>query len=213
RGDDVLGHGRTNAELLRGMWEQDEARAIEECTAVLEKHVGVRPTGWMGPGALESNITPDMLKEAGYTHLLDWPVDAQPLWTKTRAGTLLSVPYPMELNGAGSQAHRDHTGREFAEMIVDQFEEMLEQSERQPLVFALALHGFIVGQPFRLRPVRQAIKHCVEHKHKHRVWYTRGADIAKYCFSLPKGLIPGSAQLPRRVARPSVLPPRPRQDS
>src|SRR6266699_1970229 len=148
RGDDVLGHGRTNAELLRGMWEHDEARAIQECTDIIEKYVGVRP--------------------------------------------LLSVPYPMELNDAGSQAHRDHTGRQFAEMIVDQFEEMLEQSERQPLVYALSLHGFIVGQPFRLRPARQAIKHCVEHKHKDRVWYTRAGDIAKYCFSLPKGLIPGS---------------------
>jgi allantoinase len=73
RGDDVLGHGRTNAELLRPMWEHDEARAIQECTEVIEKHVGMRPTGWMGPGALESNVTPDLLKEAGYTHLLDWP--------------------------------------------------------------------------------------------------------------------------------------------
>src|SRR5260370_123960 len=32
RGDDVIGHGRTNAELLRGMWQADEQRAIEECT-------------------------------------------------------------------------------------------------------------------------------------------------------------------------------------
>jgi len=54
RGDDVLGHGRTNAEQPRGMWEHDEARAIQECTEVIAKHVGVRPTGWMGPGALES---------------------------------------------------------------------------------------------------------------------------------------------------------------
>jgi len=46
---------------------------------------------------------------------------------------LLSVPYPMELNDAGTLAHRDHSGREFADMIVDQFEEMLEQSER-PIV-------------------------------------------------------------------------------
>jgi peptidoglycan/xylan/chitin deacetylase (PgdA/CDA1 family) len=48
RGDDVMGHGRTNAELLRGMWEADEARAIAECTDVIEKHVGVRPTGGWG---------------------------------------------------------------------------------------------------------------------------------------------------------------------
>jgi peptidoglycan/xylan/chitin deacetylase (PgdA/CDA1 family) len=192
RGDDVMGHGRTNAEVLRGMWEHDEARAIQECTEVIEKHIGVRPTGWMGPGALESSVTPDLLKEAGYTHLLDWPIDDQPLWMKTRSGPLLSVPYPMELNDAGGQVWRDHTGRQFAEMIVDQFDEMVEASERQPLVFALALHGFIVGQPFRLRPLRQAIKHCVEHKLKDRVWFTRAGDIAKYCFSLPKGTIPGS---------------------
>jgi allantoinase len=190
RGDDVLGHGRTNAELLRGMWEDDERRAIEECTQVIEQYVGVRPTGWMGPGALESNVTPDLLKEAGYTHLLDWPFDDQPIWMQTRAGPLLSVPYPMELNDAGTLAHRDHSGREFADMIVDQFEEMLEQSERHPLVFALALHGFIVGQPFRLRPLRQAIKHCVDHKKKDQVWFTRAADIAKYCISLERGLIP-----------------------
>ena len=194
RGDDVLGHGRTNAEVLRPMWEHDEARAIQECTEVIEKHVGVRPTGWMGPGAVESNLTPDLLKEAGYTHLLDWPVDDQPIWMQTRSGPLLSVPYPMELNDAGTLVHRDHTGREFGEMIVDQFEELLEQSERQPMVFSLALHGFIVGQPFRLRPLRQAIKHCVEHKHKDRVWFTRAGEIAKYCFSLPAGAIPGGAK-------------------
>ena len=192
RGDDVLGHGRTNAELQRGMWENDERNAIKEVTEVIEKYIGVRPTGWMGPGALESNVTPDLLKEAGYTHLLDWPIDDQPLWMKTRAGPLLAVPYPLEINDAGTLVWRDHTGREFADMIVDQFEEMLEQSEKQTLVFALALHGFIVGQPFRLRALRQAIKHCVEHKQRDRVWFTRAGEIAKYCIGMKPGIIPGS---------------------
>jgi hypothetical protein len=77
-------------------------------------------------------------------------------------------------------------------MIVDQFEELLDASAKQPLVFALSLHGFIVGQPFRLRPLRQAIKHCVSHKHAKEVWFTRAGEIATYCFSLPKGVIPGS---------------------
>ena len=192
RGDDVLGHGRTNAELLRPMWEDDERCAIKEVTEVIEKYIGVRPTGWMGPGALESNVTPDLLKEAGYTHLLDWPIDDQPLWMKTRAGPLLAVPYPLEINDAGTLVWRDHTGREFADMIVDQFEEMLEQSEKQTLVFALALHGFIVGQPFRLRALRQAIKHCVEHKQRDRVWFTSEGEIAKYCIGMKPGIIPGS---------------------
>lgn len=191
RGDDVVGHGRTNAEVLRGMWEADEARAIAEVTEKIGQYLGTRPTGWMGPGALESGITPDLLKEAGYTHLLDWPLDDQPMWMKTRAGPILSIPYPIEMNDASHQVWRDHTGREFADMIVDQFDELVEQSEEQPLVFALSLHGFIVGQPFRLRPLRQALKHCVEHALRERVWYTRAGAIADYCMKLPAGTIPG----------------------
>lgn len=192
RGDDVLGHGRTNAEVLKPFWEHDEARVIQEVTEVIEKYVGVRPTGWMGPGANESNVTPDLLKEAGYTHLLDWPMDDQPLWMRTRSGPILSVPYPLELNDAGTLVGRDHSGQEFADMIVDQFEEMLEQSERHPLVMAISLHGFILGQPFRLRPLRKALKHCAQHKDADRVWYTRAGEIANYCFGLPAGILQGS---------------------
>jgi allantoinase len=192
RSDDVLGHGRTNAEHLRSMWQDDERAAIMECVNVIEKHVGTRPTGWMGAGAIESNVTPDLLKECGFTHLLDWPMDDQPIWMRTRAGPLLSVPYPMEINDAGTLGLRDHSGREFADMIVDQFDEMIEQSEQLPLVFAVSLHGFIVGQPFRLRPLRQAIKHIAQHKLKDQIWFTRAGEIAKYCYSMEPGIIPGS---------------------
>jgi len=97
----------------------------------------------------------------------------------------------MELNDIGTNVHRDHTGQEFADMIVQQFDEMVEQSAEQPLVMSVSLHTFITGQPFRLRPVRQALQHCTEHKLKERVWYTRAVDIADYCFTLPPGTIVG----------------------
>jgi peptidoglycan/xylan/chitin deacetylase (PgdA/CDA1 family) len=192
RGDDVCNHGRSNAERLGDLWEHDEARVIAESTEMLTKYMGSRPTGWMGPGAAESRVTSDLIKEAGYTHNLGWPVDDQPLWMRTRAGPLLSVPYPMELNDMGTNVLRDHNGREFADMIVDQFDEMVEQSREQPLVMAVALHTFVCGQPFRLRPLRKALQHCTSHKDKDRVWFTRAVDIANHCFTLPPGVIPGS---------------------
>ena len=192
RGDDVVGHGRTNSELLSGRYEVDEARIITDTTEAIAKHFGRRPTGWMGPAAAESNLTPDLLKEAGYTHTMDWPLDDQPVWMRTRSGPILSVPYPMELNDAGALANRDHTGREFAQMIMDQFDELVETSERQPLVMGVSLHGYIVGQPFRLRALREALTYCAKHKASDRVWYTRAGDIADYCFTLPPGTIPGS---------------------
>jgi len=191
RGDDVCGHGRTNAELLKPMWEDDERAAIKECTEVIEKYIGVRPTGWMGPGAMESNVTPDLLKEAGYTHLLDWPFDDQPVWMRTRAGPLLSVPYPLELNDAGTLVWRDHTGRQFADMVVDQFDEMLEQCERHPLVMNVSVHTYVFGQPFRLRRLRAALRHCKE-RAAGRVWFTWPRDIASFCALQEPGVIPGS---------------------
>jgi hypothetical protein len=101
------------------------------------------------------------------------------------------VPYPSELNDFGTLLTRDHTGREFADMLVDQFEEMLEQSEKTPLVCSVSLHGFVLGQPMRVRPLRKALEHIANHKLKERVWYTTARDIANYCFSLPDGIIAG----------------------
>jgi hypothetical protein len=192
RGDEILGHGVTNSQTLRNLSEEDEAEIIRNTTEVIERLTGVRPRGWLGPGATSNAVTPDLLKEHGYTHLLDWPADDQPFWMRTRAGPILSVPYPMELNDAGAQALRDHTGREFCAMVVDQFEEMMELSTRQPLVFALALHGYIVGQPHRTRNLRLALKHCLQPRFRERLWITRAGDIARYCMSLPAGVIPGS---------------------
>jgi peptidoglycan/xylan/chitin deacetylase (PgdA/CDA1 family) len=192
RGDDVCNHGRTNAERLGDLWEHDEARVIAESTETLTNQFGARPTGWMGPGAAESRVTSDLIKEAGYTHNLGWPVDDQPIWLRTRSGPLLSVPYPMELNDMGTNVMRDHTGQEFADMVVAQFDELVEQSAERPLVMSVALHTFICGQPFRLRPLRRALQHCVNHKLSNRVWWTRAVDIANHCFTLPPGVIAGS---------------------
>ena len=192
RGDEIVGHGRTNAETLRGLWENDERRMIADSTAMLAQHFGKPPAGWMGPGAVESPLTPDLLKEAGYTYVLDWPADDQPFWLRTRSGPLLNVPYPMELNDAGAQSQRDQTGRDFADMIVDQFEEQVADSEKRAQVYALALHGFIIGQPYRIQALRKALKHCREHKHADRVWWCRSGDIAEHCFELAPGIVPGS---------------------
>jgi len=191
RGDEIIGHGRTNSEHQDHMWEADERRMIEEVTATIAKHDGAAPHGWMGPGLSESRVTPDLLKEAGYRYFMDWPCDDQPIWMRTRSGPLLHVPYPIEINDGPAVARRQHSAVEFADMIVDQFDELLEQSEQQPLVCGIALHPFIMGQPFRVRQLRRALRHCVNHARRERVWFTLPREIAAYCHTLPPGAIPG----------------------
>ncbi|MFC7398321.1 polysaccharide deacetylase family protein [Chelatococcus sp. GCM10030263] len=192
RGDEIIGHGRTNAERQGDLWELDEQRLIDDVTETIRRNEGKPPKGWMGPAASESNTTPDLLKEAGYRYVMDWPADDQPFWLKTRAGPLLSVPYPAELNDSASIIHRRNTPEQFADMIVAQFDEMVEQCADQPLVMTVSLHAFVIGQPFRLPALRRALTHCVEHPKRDRVWWTTPGAVADYCYELPPGIVPGS---------------------
>ena len=194
RGDEIVGHGRTNAEtLLDFMWEPDEARMIQEVTDTFIQHEGRAPKGWMGAGAYENATTLDVLKEAGYTYVMDWPCDDQPMWLRTRSGPILSVPYPVEINDTPALLFRQHSASEFCDMIVDQFEEMIEQCTKHPLVYNISIHPYVCGQPFRLRRLRAALKHCVEHTFNDRLWFCRPGDIADYCYTLPPGTMPGDS--------------------
>lgn len=190
RGDEYVGHGRTNSERQSDLWEEDEDRLIRECTDVITKLSGRKPEGWLGPWLAESGVTLDLLKEAGYSYVMDWASDDQPFWMRTRSGPILSVPYPLELNDSPALVFRKHTAREFAEMITDQFDEMLEQSVKRPLVFSVSVHPFIIGQPYRIRALRDALKHILARRKE--CWVTTPGEIAKYCMSLPKGTVPGS---------------------
>ncbi len=69
-------------------------------------------------------------------------------------------------------------------MIVDNFDGMLQQSKAQPLVMGIALHPYLVGQPYRLRHLRRALQHlCASHK----VWFTTPGAICEYMSALRGG--------------------------
>jgi allantoinase len=193
RGDEIIGHGRTNSERQADFDEAGEAALIREATQTLTRIHGHAPMGWMGPWISESLATPDLLKEAGYSYLLDWPADDQPFWMRTRAGPILSVPYPIELNDSPVMLSRMQSATDFGQMIVDQFETMLEYSERYPLVCGISLHTFVVGQPFRFAQLRKALQYIACHPMRKRVWFTRPGDIAAYAQNLAPGIIAGSS--------------------
>src|SRR3979411_748044 len=137
RGDEVVAHGRTNAAHLRSVWQPDEERLLREVTETITRHEGAPPAGWMGAGAYETANTPDLLKELGYKYLMDWPMDDQPVWLRTRSGPLLSVPYPHEVNDVPMVVLHHGTSTAFADMAIDQIDEMLAQSDKQPLALGI----------------------------------------------------------------------------
>jgi allantoinase len=174
RGDELIGHGHTNAERQGDMKPGDERALLESCRERMRKESGVAPAGWLSPWISESFATPDLLAETGYKYTLNWCHDDQPVRFETKSGGLWSIPYPQELNDIPMIVARQMDGRGFADMIVDNFDEMLAQSKAQPLVMGIALHPYIVGQPYRLRHLRRALAHIAKASD---IWFTTPGKI------------------------------------
>ena len=185
RGDEIIGHGHTNAERQGVLAEIDERALIVRCRERIGAESGRPPTGWLSPWISESACTPDLLAESGYRYTLNWCHDDQPVRLRTRGGEgLWSVPYPQELNDIPMIAARLMDAKDFAQMIVDQFDEMLEQSQQQPLVMGIALHPYLVGQPYRLRHLRRALEHVARARDGAAVWWTTPGRICEHMAAL-----------------------------
>lgn len=184
RGDEIAGHGITNSERQSTLTEAEEAALIATATAEITKAEGRAPQGWLSPWIAETAVTPDLLQEAGYSYTMNWCMDDQPVWMRTRQGVLLAVPYPQEVNDIPAVVARKETAAGFADLIIDTFDEMFTQATDQPVVMGIALHPYIVGQPARLRHLRRALAHICERRDD--IWLTTSGAIAQsYAAQVP----------------------------
>ena len=190
RGDELVGHGHTNAERQSNLDEAAERALLHTCRQTIQTHSGQSPAGWLSPWISESLHTPDLLAETGYGYTLNWCHDDQPMQMRTRSGApLWSVPYPQELNDIPMIIARQLDGKDFAQMIVDQLDEMLDQtrsSDAPALVMGIALHPYIVGQPYRLRHLRRALEKITAARDAGRVWMTTPGTIFEHAVQMAR---------------------------
>lgn len=169
-----LAHGQTNSLLHNGIGVEDERRVLAEITDVITTATGRRPLGWMGPGLTETHHTPELLSELGFQYVLDWTNDDQP-YRLTVPG-MLSVPYSVELNDL-LLFSKGLTGPEFVQIVKDQYAQLRADSATGGRVLALALHPFVIGQPFRHRYLADALSYLAAQPD---AWLTTSDDIADH---------------------------------
>ena len=188
RGDELVGHGHSNAERQGVLNESDERDLLVQCKGRMQKESGQSVVGWLSPWISESLQTPDLLVESGYGYTLNWCHDDQPMRMRTRSGKpLWAVPYPQELNDIPMIIARQMDGKDFAQMIIDQLDEMLDQLQSPgaaPLVMGIALHPYIVGQPYRLRHLRRALHHVAAARDRCQVWMTTPGEFFMHAASV-----------------------------
>ena len=166
-----LAHGQTNSILHTGYEPDEERRILTDITTTIETATGTRPKGWMGPALTETHNTPELLAELGYQYVLDWTNDDQPY--RLNVPGMLSVPYTLELNDLGLFL-RGLSGPDFLQMVKDQYDVLREEGGR---VMALALHPFVIGQPFRAKYLNLALEYIAAQSD---VWLPTSDDIAAH---------------------------------
>ena len=169
-----LAHGSTNSILHTGYTPDEERKVLADITGTIETATGLRPKGWMGPALTETDNTPQLLSELGYAYVLDWTNDDQPY--RLNVPGMLSVPYTLGLNDLGLYL-RGTSGPEFLQMVKDQYDVLRAESEHSGRVMALALHPFVIGQPFRAKYLDLALEYIAAQPD---VWLTTSDDIADH---------------------------------
>lgn len=175
RGWAWLAHGRDNSTFQAGMSRDEELGYLSEVVDTIEKATGTRPKGWLGPALTETFETPQLLADLGLTYVLDWCNDDQPY--RLNVPGMLSVPYSIEVNDVSLFVGKSLSGPDFRQIVIDQFDQLYEDSRHSGRVMALCLHPFIVNQPFRHKYLDQALEYITG---RSGVWLTTSDEIAEH---------------------------------
>jgi allantoinase len=172
-----MGHGTTNSILLNAQTEDEERDLIRTTVETIASGTGKRPTGWLSPGLSETTRTLDLLAEHGIRYVGNWVNDEQPYPMRVKTGSMLSIPYSIELNDIPNFLEMKRTGEEFGRQICDQFDVLYEDGAKNGRVMAICLHPFLIGHPHRSRYFAKALEHITRHR---EVWVTTGGEIADW---------------------------------
>lgn len=170
-----LAHGKNNSILQADMTPAQERLFLKDVVDTITAATGQHPKGWMGPGLTETFETPKILKELGLSYVLDWCADDQP-FPLTVPG-MISVPYAIELNDLALFVAKSLSGEDFYRTVVDQFDQLYADSAQSGRVMALALHPFVIGQPFRAKYLAKSLDYIASHE---GVWLTTSDEIAAH---------------------------------
>ena len=169
-----MGHGSTNSVLFNDQPEDEERGLIRDIVSTIADGTGTAPKGWLGPALSESFNTPDILAENGIEYVCDWVNDEQPYPMNVKSGSLISMPYSIEINDIPTFLDRGLGAEEFYRMVVDQFDVLYEDGAASGRVMAICLHPFLIGHAFRAKYFDKALDHITRRK---EVWVTRGGEI------------------------------------
>lgn len=170
-GWDFMGHGF----IQRPMHKVDDQRtAIADTIEAIRGFTGKPPRGWESPGLTETLETADLLADLGIEYVADWVLDDQPVKLQTATGSLVSVPYTVDVNDVVISAVQQQPSDAIFQIGKDQFDQLYKEGATIPRVMAISIHPYLTGVPHRIKYLEKLYDYILSHD---GVAMGTGADI------------------------------------
>jgi allantoinase len=171
---EFIAHGvSANRMISSKMAEAEEKTEIAISIAAIEKAAGVRPAGWLGQEYGESQRTPQLLADAGFDYVLDWPNDDQPYPMKV-GKKFVSMPNQPEWDDVQQLWLRRIATPRYPDLVGDAFE-LLHHEGGQ--VFSLSVHPWLMGMAHRIKYLDEALRRIERFGN---IWQATPGEIAQH---------------------------------
>lgn len=170
---EYMSHGIYNTRYHWDLTVEEERAEMLESREIHRRLTGREQRGWFSPAITNTLNTFDLAAECGFDYTADLYHDDQPVPLNVKSGSLLSIPYSVDLNDVILHRRGEET-EAFVQQIKDYFDTVYEEGAESGRVMCIALHPYWVGQPHRIRIFRRAMEYILSHP---GVWMTRGQDI------------------------------------
>ena len=179
RGWEIVAHNYVQDELLTDYMfdEAKEREVIRRTLDVYAQTVGRPARGWLSSSLRSTLNTIDILAEEGLIFVTDLLNDDQPYLVQTRSGKpMVSIPYTSEVNDFSflRQGLTVDTG---FQMFKEQFDWLYAESATSGRFMNIGLHPHVIGQPFRIRALRDFIRYV---KQFDGVWFPKREEVATW---------------------------------
>ena len=174
RGWEFFSHGIYNTRYAYGMDQAQEREIIADSIRTVREATGQTIRGWLAPALTHTPRTLDLIAEMGLDYTCDLYHDDQVQEVHVASGRLASIPYSLEVNDHYGFFVYNMSGREYADTLVRQFERLAEEGANSGTVMCIPLHAYLIGQPHRIGPFEEALRHIAGDG---RAWIARAGEI------------------------------------
>lgn len=110
----------------------------------------------------ETFETIDILSEEGIEYVANWVLDEQPCEISTATGSIIAIPYTVEINDVCVMAIAQHASDEWLKRGIRHFDRLYKDSEKSARVMAISVHPYLSGVPHRIGYAEELFKYVLD---------------------------------------------------